>query len=153
MTEKTAGQVWPQQRPGWCPHPHSCEFRIRSQDSLCIGELSAPELHDGLENTHRLCQRGANDDGSWLYAVQWNKGDAWNFRRLIDAAFGFGQSERAVADRRVREAENSSLEKAALHLLKSADPNDPVAVEGARMYAVELRSLKSPTPTGVNEAK
>ena len=79
---------WNQQRPEWCPHP-DCRFAIRSQDSLCIGELPNPMDHEGIENTHRLCQRGAEDDGQWLHTVEWNRGDAWNLRRVIDAAFNF----------------------------------------------------------------
>jgi len=46
-------------------------------------------VHDGVNNTHRLCMHGAPDDGLWLHTVEWNRGDAWNFRRIIDVAFGF----------------------------------------------------------------
>jgi hypothetical protein len=77
---------WAQERPAWCPHT-DCAFRVRSQDSICIGQLPRSTDHDGVENTHRLCQRGAPDDGSWLHSVLWNKGDAWNMRRVINAAF------------------------------------------------------------------
>jgi len=58
-------------------------------DSLCIGELRTPLPHDGVDNTHRLCQRGAEDDGLWLRQLEWNRGDAWNFGRVINAAFVF----------------------------------------------------------------
>jgi len=47
-------------------------------------------VHDGVNNTHRLCMHGAPDDGLWLHTVEWNRGDAWNFRRIVDAAFKFG---------------------------------------------------------------
>ena len=83
--------TWLQERPSWCPHP-DCIFRARSQDAICIGALPAPSDHAGTANTHRLCQRGDPDDGAWLHTVEWNKGDAWNLRRVIDAAFGFGRA-------------------------------------------------------------
>lgn len=85
--------VWKQERPSWCPH-QDCQFRVRSQDAICIGELPTPREHDGVQNTHRLCQQGAPDDGSWLHTVEWCRGDAWNLRRVIDAAFGFGGQSR-----------------------------------------------------------
>ncbi len=78
---------WPQEKPTWCPHP-DCKFSIRSQDSICIGELPAPRPHDGVDNTHRLCMRGAPDDGEWLHTVELNVGDAWNFARILKVAFG-----------------------------------------------------------------
>ena len=83
---------WKQERPQWCPYD-TCRFAVRSQDSLCIGELPHVVIHDGVENTHRLCQRGAADDGQWLHTVEWNRGDAWNFRRIVDVAFGFNKQK------------------------------------------------------------
>lgn len=83
--------TWRQERPIWCPNK-ACQFRARSQDAICVGELPTPQDHDGIPNTHNLCQRGAPDDGGWLHTVQWNRGDAWNMRRVIDAAFGFRDS-------------------------------------------------------------
>lgn len=94
---------WKQERPAWCPHI-DCRFRARSQDSICIGELPEAQdhgTHKGV-NTHRLCQRGAPDDGEWLHTVEWNKGDAWNLRRCIDAAF-FPTT--TAAEARVKELE------------------------------------------------
>ena len=79
---------WKQERPEWCPH-QDCRFCARSQDSICIGELPQSLDHAGVANTHRLCTRGAEDDGQWLHQVEWNRGDAWNFRRIIDLAFAF----------------------------------------------------------------
>lgn len=81
---------WQQQRPPWCPHP-DCAYKISSQAVLCIGELPRPEPHDGDHNTHRLCQRGAPDDGEWLHSFQLNRGDAWAYRRLLDSVFGFNR--------------------------------------------------------------
>lgn len=81
--------TWKQERPTWCPHA-DCQFLARTQDAVCIGKLAQPSDHAGTPNTHRLCQRGAEDDGSWLHTVAWNRGDAWNMRRVIDAAFKFG---------------------------------------------------------------
>lgn len=81
--------AWQQERPSWCPHS-DCGFLVRSQDAICIGKLPTAQMHDGIENTHRLCQRGAPDDGEWLHKVEWNKGDAWNLWRCLNAAFGFG---------------------------------------------------------------
>lgn len=83
-----AEATWPQARPSWCPH-RTCGFRVRSQDAICIGKLPSPREHDGILNTHRLCQRGAPDDGTWLHIVELNRGDAWDLRRCMDAAFGF----------------------------------------------------------------
>ncbi len=79
---------WKQERPLWCPY-ETCQFLARSQDSICIGALPLHLVHDGVENTHRLCMHGAPDDGLWLHTVEWNRGDAWNFRRIVDAAFKF----------------------------------------------------------------
>lgn len=79
---------WEQERPDWCPHS-DCRFLVRSQDSVCIGEMPEPRMHGGIENTHRMCQRGAPDDGSWLHAVEWNRGDAWNLWRCLNAVWGF----------------------------------------------------------------
>lgn len=83
--------AWSQQRPAWCPHPNGCQFIVRSQDALCIGEMPEPQDHAGTPNTHRLCQRGTPDDGEWLHTVEWNRCDAWNLWRCLNAAFGFGK--------------------------------------------------------------
>ncbi len=79
---------WKQERPMWCPHTE-CVFGIRSQDSLCVGRLPIPADHDGVENTHRFCQRGAPDDGAWLHSLEFNRGDAWNIIRVLRATFDF----------------------------------------------------------------
>jgi hypothetical protein len=78
---------WKQERPSWCPHP-DCRFLRRSQDVICSGHMSSPRLHEGVENTHRLCQRA--DDGAWLHTVELNKGDAYNLYRILKGVFGFG---------------------------------------------------------------
>lgn len=73
-------------RPIWCPDL-TCKFRLQSQDQLCVGELSSPEDHAGVDNTHRICIRGAEDDGSWVFPLKINKGDAWNITRLLKHLF------------------------------------------------------------------
>jgi len=73
---------WKQERPMWCPNTE-CLFRMRSQDSLCVGELPVPLQHDGIDNTHRLCQRGAADDGLWLHVVELNQ----EFRKCPNRRF------------------------------------------------------------------
>lgn len=78
---------WKQEKPAWCPHP-DCQFKVRGQDSICIGMLPSPRKHDGVDNTHRLCQRGTPDDGAWLHTIELNRGDAWNFVRILKMGFG-----------------------------------------------------------------
>ena len=77
---------WPQERPVWCPY-QDCQFCIRSMDSMCIGELPEPQDHGGALNTHRICFRGAEDDGEWLHPMQINGSDVWHMRRLLDHVF------------------------------------------------------------------
>jgi hypothetical protein len=79
---------WKQERPAWCPHS-TCIYRVSGQAKLCFGELPAPEPHDVGENTHRMCIRGAEDDGEWTFDLQINRGDAWAFWRLLGKLFGF----------------------------------------------------------------
>ena len=83
---------WTQQRPDWCPYP-DCLFKIRSQDSLCIGELPTPLDHAGVDNTHRLCMHGAPDDGEWMHIIELNRGDAWNMVRTLCSAFEIGRDK------------------------------------------------------------
>ena len=83
------GPSWRCERPSWCPVP-GCGFVASSQAALCIGRLPAPEPHDGGENTHRLCLKGAKDDGEWLFKLCINRGDAWHIGRMFKAAFGGG---------------------------------------------------------------
>lgn len=75
-------------RPGWCPHA-DCDPRQGSQGTLCLGELPAPDPHDGDVNTHRLCLRGAADDGGWVFDLKINRGDGWHIWRLLGALFDF----------------------------------------------------------------
>lgn len=85
---------WRQERPSWCPHVE-CRFAVRSQDSICIGELPTPAPHDGDVNTHRMCQRGAQDDGLWLHQLELNRSDAWHFSRCLRVAFHLTPEARA----------------------------------------------------------
>lgn len=70
------------ERPTWCPHS-DCEFACHSQEAVCVGRLPAPEDHDGVANTHRLCLHGAKDDGEWVFDLKVNKGDVWNMTRIL----------------------------------------------------------------------
>lgn len=99
MTNTQEGGERKQQRPIWCPYK-DCGFIVRSQDAICIGKLPIPKDHGNFKacNTHRLCQRGAEDDGAWLHKVEWNRGDAWNFWRCLNSAFGFLQTTRIAHD-------------------------------------------------------
>ena len=99
MMDKPPMGDWKQEKPEWCPH-QDCGFCARGQDSICIGKLPKSLDHDGVANTHRLCMRGAADDGLWLHEVEWNRGDAWNFRRIIDIAFAFDAGKLPTTDAR-----------------------------------------------------
>ncbi len=48
-----------------------------------MGELPAPEDHDGINNTHRLCLHGAKDDGEWTFDLKVNRTDVWNMVRMF----------------------------------------------------------------------
>lgn len=74
-------------RPNWCPHPN-CKFVIKTQEAACIGILPEPEDHDGIQNTHRLCMRNQADADAGQ-PIEWkiNRGDAWNLKRILEAAF------------------------------------------------------------------
>lgn len=75
-------------RPDWCPEKE-CNYMCSSQNVLCFGGLPKPEKHLGVDNTHRMCMRGASDDGGWRHSLLINKGDAWNLHRLLGQVFGF----------------------------------------------------------------
>lgn len=80
------GETWTQERPPWCPHK-DCAYLRSSQAAVCIGALPAPESHDGTDNTHRFCIRGAPDDGDWTFSLKINRGDSWAMRRILAAPF------------------------------------------------------------------
>jgi hypothetical protein len=70
-------------RPAWCPHS-DCSFLCQTQDAACVGRLPAPDPHDGDVNTHRLCLRGAQDDGGWTFDLKLNRSDAYHLKRMLD---------------------------------------------------------------------
>jgi hypothetical protein len=74
--------VWQQERPSWCPHA-DCQFRRRSQDSVCGGELQRPTRHDGDYNTHRICIRTEE-----VFDLQVNQSDLDWMRWIFDALDG-----------------------------------------------------------------
>jgi hypothetical protein len=73
---------WRQVRPVWCPHQH-CQFKVHSQDSVCVGMLPQPELHIDTLNTHRFCLHGAKDDGDWTFDLTLNSSDVYNITRIL----------------------------------------------------------------------
>ena len=75
-------------QPAWCPNT-TCNYICLSQDSLCFGLLPKQEDHAGINNTHRMCMRGASDDGEWIHSLKINKSDAWNMHRLLEFVFTF----------------------------------------------------------------
>jgi hypothetical protein len=75
------------QRPEWCPH-QNCQYRLQTQDAACVGELPVPDPHGPDFNTHRLCLRGAEDDGQWAFSMTINGSDAWNLGRLLQVVRG-----------------------------------------------------------------
>jgi hypothetical protein len=77
------------ERPSWCPHSTCCPVGGASEQK-CVGALPAPEPHDGDFNTHRLCLRGARDDGEWTFDLQINRADAWHLWRTLGHVFGLG---------------------------------------------------------------
>lgn len=70
-------------RPSWCPHP-TCNYLLQTQDAACVGKLPDPIEHDGDKNTHRLCLRGAKDDGEWTFDLQINSSDCYHLTRLLN---------------------------------------------------------------------
>ena len=76
-------EQWRQERPSWCPYG-TCGFLMRVQDSICCGRLPENLEHDGDLNTHRICFRGASDDGEWNFSLEVNRGDAFHLKRVCD---------------------------------------------------------------------
>ena len=75
-----------QERPSWCPHA-DCAFIRLTDNVACVGKLPIPILHDGVPNTHRLCLKGAADDGG-VFDLQINTNDIEHTRWLFDAIDG-----------------------------------------------------------------
>ena len=74
---------WKQKRPMWCPY-QDCIFLRQTQGLICGGKLPKPELHDGCENTHRLCISPGEASGD----LQLNNNDCDGFRFILDALDG-----------------------------------------------------------------
>lgn len=132
-------------RPSWCPH-QSCGFVCKSQDLICVGMLPMPEPHDGVDNTHRLCLRGAKDDGEWTFDLQINRGDAWNLTRMLRAIFpslADGVIERCAV---AAESESLSEEDIAHDRLAHGHAKEDEAYNMAiRHAAAAIRALKGNT--------
>lgn len=71
-----------QKRPAWCPH-RNCQPLQTANNVTCVGRLPTPISHDGINNTHRWCLRGADRNGGVL-GLQVNVGDLWRFSLLFD---------------------------------------------------------------------
>ena len=71
-------------KPEWCPY-QECKFQIQSQDKMCCGELPEKVPHDDGFNTHRFCM-DTRETGHGIFDLQINWGDAWNMKRVLNAA-------------------------------------------------------------------
>lgn len=69
-------------KPEWCLH-NDCLFKLKSQNKMCIGELSKPEPHDDDFNTHRLCI-DTRATGHGIFDLQINWTDVWNLIRILN---------------------------------------------------------------------
>ena len=73
---------WKQERPSWCTHG-DCVFLRRAMDSMCGGELSIPQEHNGGLNTHRFCINAEP-----LFDLMVNENDIDWLRWIFDALDG-----------------------------------------------------------------
>lgn len=72
----------PNPRPEWCPHS-SCQYLVSTCNQLCVGRLPEPLPHYDDFNTHRMCQRGAKDDGEWMHVIEINHSDCYHINRML----------------------------------------------------------------------
>ena len=76
-------QEWKNERPEWCPHAN-CEYRLRAQDSACVGYLPLPIPHGEDSNDYRFCLNGALESGE-VFDLMINDSDLYHFKRLFAA--------------------------------------------------------------------
>ena len=78
-------KVFKQERPEFCPHI-DCQFIYRVLESMCGGELTIPNPHNGQLNTHRFCLNDVDGNGE-IFDLTINKNDVGWFRKLFDEMF------------------------------------------------------------------
>ena len=95
--------------PTWCLHV-DCKC-LSCRQGICVGRLSVPISHDGIDNTHRVClEHGDRDDGVLDLHVNW--GDLWQFVSFINAvARDEGRVPFAIDNKRYADVKSTNVQR------------------------------------------